>query len=78
MAQTISIVMALVVGLVIIGLLIVIVGDKMGRGSNVANDNIDTTVDSLECRIDCADCCSSGYGDTTCAKQYSSCACSCD
>ncbi|MEA2003914.1 MAG: type II secretion system protein [archaeon] len=78
MSHAITLIMVLVVGLVIIGLLIIMVGDKLGRSSDVADDTVDISIYSIDCPVECAKCCSSGYGNKICSKNYMACNCTCD
>ena len=78
MSHSITLIMVLVVGLVIIGLLIIMVGDKLGRGSDAADDTVGISIDSMDCPVECSKCCSSGYGNEICSKNYMACDCTCD
>lgn len=78
MTESISIIAAIVVALVVVGILIIVVGDKIGKGSDASNETIDVSVGSLECRMGCSNCCASGYGTAVCERQYPSCECTCD
>ncbi len=78
MTQAISMITILIIGLVILAIIIIMVGDKFGKGSDAANDTIEVSIDSLECPIECSRCCSSGYGDEICSRNYKACNCTCD
>ncbi|MBW6461860.1 MAG: hypothetical protein K0B07_02335 [DPANN group archaeon] len=77
MTQSISLITVIVVGLFVVAILIVMVGDKMGKASDVIGQNTDITEDSLECKTECSACCATGYGGTICARQFIACDCSC-
>ena len=77
MTQSISLITVIVVGLFVVAILIIMVGDKMGKASDAIDTNTDVTEDSLECKTECSTCCAVGYGDAICARQFIACECSC-
>lgn len=77
MTHAISLLTILMVGLVMMAILIIMVGDKFGKGNDAANETISVSIDSLECPIACSNCCSSGYGNDTCSRNYKACDCTC-
>jgi len=78
MTQAISMITILIIGLVMMAIIIIMVGDKFGKGSDAANDTIGVSIDSLDCPIECSRCCSSGYGDDICSRNYKACDCTCN
>ncbi len=76
MQQTISIMSILIVGLVVIALLIVFMGNYLGIGSDIADDTVDTSLEGLDCQRSCSRCCALGNGDA-CETQYDACDCQC-
>ena len=78
MTQAINLMTVLIVGLVLMAILVVIVGDKFNKSSDASNDTIHISIDSIECPIACSNCCLSGYGNETCSRNYKACDCTCD
>ncbi len=77
MTYAITIMTVLIVGLVMMAILIIMVGDKFGKSSDASNDTIHISIDSLDCPVACSNCCSSGYGNETCSRNYKACDCTC-
>lgn len=77
MTQSISLITVIVVGLFVVGILILMVGDKMGKVSDAVGTNTKIAEDSLDCKTECSACCAAGYGETVCARQFVACDCSC-